>query len=1456
MIRAFFKVLSVILISTTFLSSQLNVSFTGGNVAPSGSVDVDVSVSGFDNITSFQFSINWDPNVLNYSSIENVTTDLEQFNEGNNIGTPPTAAAVSEGQLTVSWNLQSTEPRSLNDNTRLFTIRLSAVGNACDETMMTLSDDPRQIEVADQNFMLVGATSSNSTVSIDGTDCGMNGGGGNMFSDCDTSCDGSSDTSLSIECVNVDPGATNVCLEVTASNFANMSAVQTAISWDPAVLTYVSLNEIILQNATVNAANAANGLARYIWLQGFADDPVTVADGTVLFEICFDVIGGDGTESFVEFANDAPFNIELSTDLGVSVPFCVQKGLITVGDPDGGNNGGGGEEVECDDNCDGTTDVALIVGCVEIDENTSTACVPITTKNFTNIAAVQIGITWDASVLSYTSITEASLTNIPPPNDANEGQLRIIWLEPTGFNPLTIADDETLFEVCYNFIGDSGDITEINIEPLTNPNFIIEITNGDGVASDPCIQKGFVTQGDTDPGGGGVDCPGDDGEDVCISSNDVSIIIPDVNIDPGTSACIPVTVRNFTNIAGMQFVIDWDPGVLTLDELREDAIDGFSTVVDDATGQIRLVWLIGLNDEPITLADGTKIFDLCYTATGQQGDCTNVSIIDGNGLNIEILDSEASNLPRCIDNGNVTLGDDVGGNDVTIRAENATGDIGSEVCVDITASNWTDIQSAQFNISWDEAVLEYTRVVDTEVLNDFGISNVNLDANNNVRVSWSPINPQTLTGSPVIFEICYNVLGEPGDCTVPSSSIDFVSTNNISIEFTNSNTEVLPFTTQSGSVTKSECAGGFGVTASNISSPSCMDENTGSITVEITGGNAPYTCTWVNAAGNVVASSNTDCNLTNVVDGTYTLTIMDADGMTISQSFTIEPFDLIVTPNIMDQTCDGAGSISLAVSGGLGPYTYSWNPNVGESPNISNIVAGDYAVTITDANGCTATRTFTVNGGGDTGNPLALELSRIDNITCDDGGSIQIDVSGGCPNYSFEWRGPNGEFVSAEDLFRVAPGVWQVTVTDAGGAEITNAFTLNSDIDPIEINFDTSGAACNGGTDGSINVTPTGGCNSYAFTWSGPNGFSSSSEDISGLVAGDYMVTVRDTDNAGILSTRTINVPEVGNVEISGVVTEITNDDGNNGAIDITLTGGTGNLTIAWSDGSTDEDRTGLTAGSYTVSVTDEDQCTSTATFEVSRPLSADDIVLQPVSCFGLSDASIVGQATGGCGGTVIRINGEIVTLPLTDLGIGEYEVTVTDVCGTEVTKIISVTDYQSFVITAVDSCVMNVGESTGMVTLDIQGGSGNFDVSWNAGTISADGQTSSDLPEGEVIAIVDDGCDMQEITVTIVNCDDFEPPEGPGCVGRPIITPNNDGLNDAFVMSCDGAALTQPNNLTIYDRWGNLVFEASNYDNSWMGTDMSGAQLYEAGYMWVLISGTGSDRVIDKGTVTILKTN
>ena len=259
----------------------------------------------------------------------------------------------------------------------------------------------------------------------------------------------------------------------------------------------------------------------------------------------------------------------------------------------------------------------------------------------------------------------------------------------------------------------------------------------------------------------------------------------------------------------------------------------------------------------------------------------------------------------------------------------------------------------------------------------------------------------------------------------------------------------------------------------------------------------------------------------NVLDSgsslSYTVTVTDANGCDDTASFTIgEPTTLVIDVAgtlTEDADCNGAltGSIDLAVSGGTLPYTYAWS-NSASTEDISNLAAGTYTVTVTDANGCEDTASFTI------GEPTTLVIDVAGTLTEDADcngaltGSIDLAVSGGTLPYTYAWSNS----ASTEDISNLAAGTYTVTVTDANGCEDTASFTIG---EPTTLVIDVAGtltedADCNGALTGSIDLSVSGGTLPYTYAWSN----SASTEDISNLAAGTTPVTVTPNTRPGFVT--------------------------------------------------------------------------------------------------------------------------------------------------------------------------------------------------------------------------------------------------------------------------------------------------------------------------------------------------
>ena len=318
----------------------------------------------------------------------------------------------------------------------------------------------------------------------------------------------------------------------------------------------------------------------------------------------------------------------------------------------------------------------------------------------------------------------------------------------------------------------------------------------------------------------------------------------------------------------------------------------------------------------------------------------------------------------------------------------------------------------------------------------------------------------------------------------------------------------------------------------------------------------------------------------------------------------INELPVIVVDEHSDISCNGLidGIIRVSGSGGTAPYQYSINGAPFQaSGDFTGLAAGDYDISVIDLNSCQKDTTITII-------EPAVFTFTLDNVTHNscygsDDASISITISGGTLPYAINWTGPDGFTSTDEDLVNLAAGLYSLNLTDANSC---NVFTLDTTItEPPEIvitpvdvsDYNGYGVSCNGEADGYIEVDVSGGTGTLVISWAGPDGFTSSDEDITGLAAGNYTLTV--TDDLGCASNYEVNLPEPDIITIGYSVTDASCPDVQDGAIDLSISGGAEPYTVLWDDGSTQEDRVNLTGGDYTVTVTDANGCTAQATITV-----------------------------------------------------------------------------------------------------------------------------------------------------------------------------------------------------------------------------------------------------------------
>ena len=354
-------------------------------------------------------------------------------------------------------------------------------------------------------------------------------------------------------------------------------------------------------------------------------------------------------------------------------------------------------------------------------------------------------------------------------------------------------------------------------------------------------------------------------------------------------------------------------------------------------------------------------------------------------------------------------------------------------------------------------------------------------------------------------------------------------------------------------------------------------------------------------------------------------------------------------------------------------------------------------------------------------------------------GSASVTPSGGIAPYSYSWSPSGGTGATASGL---AAGTYTVTVTDNILCTATRVYTITQPAAVVSGTTVVTNVSCFGGTNGAINLTPTGGTGPYTFNWGG----GITTEDRTGLAAGTYSVIITDANGCtGTVSGITVTQPAAA-VSGTTVVTNVACNAGTNGAINLTPTGGTGPYTFNWGGGITTEDRTGLAAGTYSVIITDVNGCTGTVSgIAVNQPAAAvsGTTVVTNVSCNSGTNGAINLTPTGGTGPYTFSWGGGITTEDRTGLAAGTYSVIITDVNGCTGT-VSGITLTAPTAISTATGSHTNVacnGGTTGSASVSPSGGTPGYTYSWSPSGGTA--ATATGLAAGSYTVTVTDanGC-------------------------------------------------------------------------------------------------------------------
>ena len=549
----------------------------------------------------------------------------------------------------------------------------------------------------------------------------------------------------------------------------------------------------------------------------------------------------------------------------------------------------------------------------------------------------------------------------------------------------------------------------------------------------------------------------------------------------------------------------------------------------------------------------------------------------------------------------------------------------------------------------------------------------------------------------------------------------------------------------------------------------CTAQN-GKIEVEAFGGNGPLTFNW-----SPVPNSGTTLN--NIGAGTYTATVTDDFGCMESASFDVfdTPGPTLSLVKTTDAHCGNPdGLMKVSATGGKAPLKFAWSHDANlNASDALNIKSGNYTVTVTDANGCTAVLSGIIN---DIPGPI-ISLVNIVNETCSNkNGSIEISVSGGTSPYNYQWS--DDLLINSPNRIGLKAGSYTVTVTDAGGC-ITSASYSIADAPAPVVSITTTQSSC-GQADGTANASVSGGASPYTYNWSSGG----SSANLSGLKAGSYQVTVTDANGCqtiGNASISDLNAPILTVISINA-----TTCGNSNGSAEVNATGGTGTLTIVWSNGTQGNNLNNVAAGTYNVEVTDANGCKAAASVTI------DDIAGPDLTLTGLSKAAC-GQANGSAtltatGGTSPFTYDWLPNVSATNssnsLAKGDYSVTITD--ANSCTDIVNFTIEEDNppVLTPTGTTPAGCATADGSASVDVSGGTPPLTLSWSHDAM-LNSTTANNIAAGDYTVTVTDskGC-TATVTQTVGVLD---APVIDGVAVTPAICGNDNGT--AIVTYSGGTA-------------------------------------------------------------------
>ncbi|RME96907.1 MAG: hypothetical protein D6772_11170 [Bacteroidetes bacterium] len=979
--RPLYFVLAFLLVGAVSAIAQPTVFLGDQTACTNETFCVPFTVDDFSNITSLEFTVNYDPAVLRWDNAANFNADMVT-NGGLGVGnfvedTPGKIRFTgwSTGDCSSTSNLGIT----LTDNTKIFDLCFTAIGSYGETSAIAISDEPDERPQCFRNAtrcLNIGLFTENSNISL-------------CVREFITRANDVSGNE-----------GDQVCMEFTVEGFDNLSGIQYTVEYDPTVLRFESLqpNFDVPQNGLGSvyglppdiAAGPGHITVSWSYSVPGEEDGATVPDGTEMYRVCFTIIGNCETSTEVVFSND-PTRQEVNNtdpnnpDEQLAVPFRFEGGTVTVN--------------ECD-----PEGVQLVVNCgpgpVNIGDLVTVQV--LAGSNFVDVSELQYLMSWNDAILAFEGLSDPNnlialdrVNNFNEDNVAN-GVLGMQWSFNRGQN---LNNGEVIYEVQFRVVGLGGDAP---VQILT-PGRGVMGGSDIGIAPSNCVVE-------------------------VIQPESVGLNFDDLGVPLAGNGCLPVRVSNFNEVLSMAFTVNWDntlwqfTGIDNINPLLTGADPGDFTPI--GTSSIIFDWE---NATAVSLPDETVIFEMCFSTTPDAlpGDCGEIITVglpigeaavtaNSNGENVGILTNPGD---MC-----VLFPEGFG-----LTAENTNVGWRDTICVPFTVESFDNITAADFNIVWNPQELEFVSATPVQwtglnLMPPAPVGTINATFNGSVTV---------IPDGEVAFEVCFQAIGDPESC--------------YDVEIANNPLPVVETTNGDGSIviTNGEVCieDQIVIETLNITPTSCPGSCDGAVEITVFewSGQGFIGTVWETEP----IRQNTPLMVDEVCEGELIFTIFDnRTGATLTDTIMIPttgtaPEVTIRGEEIRELPCDG-GLISLNADDLSLDHAWFLNTTssapVGTNPSLFVNNPGFYILQGSNAQGCFALDTVQVilseGVSADAGEDPAL------GITCTQNEIILNGSGTGADNLTFMWEPiPAGREIdtmtmNTPNLVVRTPGQYRLNVTD------------------------------------------------------------------------------------------------------------------------------------------------------------------------------------------------------------------------------------------------------------------------------------------------------------------------------------------------------------------------------------------------------------------------------------------